>query len=808
MFPDLKFAFRAQLKSPGFTAVAILTIAVGIGANTALFSIFNKLVLHPLDLPESGRIVRLWTNNKERNVVGPVMSVPKFELFRDSQTSFSAIDAAAFNSAVLIRDGAEPEQLSSLNVTASFLPALGLQLARGRNFTKEEDALNGPPVCLLGYDIWKTRFGRRENIVGETIMLNGIGTTVVGILPEKLPGPIAFVQLLSPWPFNPPGLTPAQLAGGAGFLQVTARLKPGVTYEQADAEIHTISQRYKQANPGRLDANNDNELRTWIEEVVGPVRPTFVMLLTAVGFVLLIACANVSSLFLGRLSARHKEIAVRLSMGATRRQLVRQFLTETAVFCVIATLLGVLLAVWSLEGIQRLLVNQLPPNTVFTLDPLTLGFTIALSVLASLLIGLVPALSASRVNLADVLKDSARGSPGGVRGTRFRGFLIVAEVTLSVVLLIGSGLLLTSFIRLQHTPAGFNPHGVASAFINLPPQRYGTKAQQADFYYQVVDQLKANPQVKTAAAALSQPISGFGPRGVYAVEGRPIPPTSERAIAAINFVTEDYFSLLQIPLQTGRLFAPTDLEQSPGVVVINAAFAKRLFPDKATAVGQVLLRGQKADIKLEIVGVVGDVKSQGLNTPPPDTMYLPLRQWGGAGMSLVASTAGDPAALQSVLRTAVSAVDKTMALSFFTTMDSALQQSLGNQRVSAWLTGAFAGIALLLSAVGLYSVLAYAVTQRTSEIGIRMALGADKGQVISLILSQGMKLVALGLVIGLAGSAAGSRLLSSLLFEVKPLDPLVFGGVTVLFAIVAVLACLLPSLRAARIDPLVALRTD
>ena len=807
---NLKFAFRSLFKTPGFTAVAVLTIAVGIGANTALFSIFNQLVLHPIDLPDAGRLVRVWTNNKERNVVAPVMSVPKFEMFRDAQTSFSYIDASAFNSAVLTRDGAEPEQLSAISVTTSFVPALGLRLARGRNFTKEEDAPNGPPVCLLGYDIWKTRFGQRETLVGETIKLNGISTTVIGILPEKLPGPISFAQMLTPWPFSPPGLTPAQLSGGAGYLQVTARLKPGVSYEQADAEVRTISKRYAQANPGRLDANSENELRTWIEEQVGPVRPTFIMLLSAVGCVLLIACANVSSLFLGRLSARHKEIAVRLSLGATRRQLILQFLVETAVFCAMATALGVLLALWSLEGIQRLLINtnQLPANTVFSVDPLTLGFTIALSVLASLIIGLVPAVQASRVNLAEVLKDSARGSPGGARGSRFRGFLIVTEVTLSVVLLIGSGLLLASFFKLQSTPAGFTSRGVASAFINLPAQRYPTKAQQADFYYQVIAQLRATPQVKTASAALSLPISGFDPRGVYAVEGRPIPPTSERAIAAVNFVSEEYFSLLQIPLQTGRFFAPTDLEKSPGVVVINASFAKRLFPDKASAVGQVLLRGQKADIKLQIVGIVGDVKSQGLNTPPPDTMYLPLRQWGGVGMSLAVSTSADPAAMQAVLRIAVAAVDKTLAVAFFTTMDSALQQSLGNQRISAWLTGAFAGIALLLSAVGLYSVLAYAVTQRTSEIGIRMALGADKRQVISLILSQGMRLVALGLILGLGAAAAGARLLTSLLYEMEPLNPFVFGGVTVLFAVVAGFACLLPSLRASRIDPLAALRAD
>ena len=805
--PYLRFAFRSLLKTPGFTAVAVLTIAVAIGANTALFSIFNRLVLHPIDLPDADRIVRIWTNNQERNVVGPVLSVPKFELLRDQQTSFSSLDAAAFNSAVLTREGADPEQLSSLNVTTGFLPTLGLPPARGRNFTPEEDAANGPPVCLLGYDIWKNRFGQRESLVGETIMLNGIATTVVGILPEKLPAPISFVQMVSPWPFAPPGIQPQAVQGGAGFLQVTARLKPGISFAQADAEVRTLSKRYAAAYPGRLDATNENELRTWVEETVGPVRPTFVLLLAAVGLVLLIACANVSSLFLGRLSARQKEIAVRVSMGATRWQLIRQFLTETAVFCATAAALGVLFALWSLGAIERLLTGTLPAGTVLTLDGLTLAFTIALSAAAVLVIGLVPAWQASRVNLSEVLKDAARGAPGGARGSRFRNFLITTEVALSVALLIGSGLLLISFVKLQATPAGFNPRGIASAFVNLPAQRYATKGQQADFYYQVIENLRANPQVKGAAAALSLPISGFGPRAVYAVEGRPIPPTSERAIASLNFVSDDYFSLLQIPLQSGRLFAATDREKSPGVCIINASFARRLFPDKP-AVGQALLRGQNADIRLEIVGVVADVKSQGLNSPPPDTMYVPLQQWGGVGNTLVVSTSGDAAAMQSVLRASVAKVDKSLAISFFTTMDSALQQSLGIQRITAWLTGVFAGVALVLSAVGLYSVLAYAVTQRTSEIGIRMALGADKGQVINLILSQGLRLVAIGLGIGLAVSAAGARLLASLLYQIEPLDPVVFAGVAVLFSLVAVLACLLPSLRASRIDPLVALRTE
>jgi predicted permease len=806
---DLKFAVRALTKSPGFTAVAVLTIAVAIGANTALFSIFDRLVLNPLDLPEANRLVRIWTNNTERNVVGPVMSVPKYELFVEQQTSFSGIATYGFGGHTLVRENADPEQLPSLSVTQSWVPTLGLQLALGRNFTKEEDTPGGPPVTILGHDVWRNKFGARENIIGETVMLNGIGHTVVGVLPPQLPAPISFIQLVVPRPLEPPGLTPEQVRGGAGFLQVTARLKPGVSYEQADAEVRTISQRYKDAFPTRLDAGNNNELRTWTEEIVGPVRPTFYMLLTAVAFVLLIACANVSNLFLSRLTARHKEIAVRLSMGATRQQLIRQFLTETAVFCTVATLLGVLLAIWSLDGLERLLVNQFQfsTNTQFTLNAATLGFTIGLSALACSIIGLVPAWQASRVNLSEVLKDNSRGTPGGAKGGKFRAFLVVAEVALSVLLLIGSSLLLVSFIKLQRTPPGFNPQGIGGAFLNIPAQRYAAGSPQVLFLDQIIEKLRAHPQVKSVAAGTSLPVGGFGARTIYAIKGQPVPTADKRPVASLFIVTEDYFSMFSIPLKEGRLLTPQDRADTPGVCIINESFAKKLFPGKS-ALGESLLRGPRADIPHEIVGIVGDVKSGGLNTPPPDTVYFPFRQLPRGFLTLAARTDGDPAVLQNILRSAVASVDNTLATSNFQTMDAAIRNSLGLQRITAWLTGVFAGVALVLSAVGLYSVLAYAVTQRTSEIGIRMALGADKGQVVNLILSQGMKLVAIGLVIGLAASAAGTRLLSSLLYQIEPLNPLVFGGVTVLFALVAVLACLLPSLRASRIDPLVALRSE
>jgi predicted permease len=805
---DMKYAFRSLFKSPGFTIAAIFTIAIGIGANTALFSIFNTLVLSPIALPDAGRLVRIWTNNKQRNVAGPVLSVPKYRMFAEQQTVFSDISAAAFNSFILTRDGADPEQLSGLNVTASFVPTLGMPLVRGRNFTADEDKQNGPHVCILTYDVWKTRFGKREDLVGSTIQLDGVGTTVVGILAEGTPAPISFVQVLLPWPFNPTYLNDQQLEGGAGFMQVTARLKPGVTLEKAQAEVASISKRYQQEFPGRLDGTNENELRTWVEEQVGPVRPTFILLLTAVGFVLLIACANVSNLFLSRLTARHKEIAVRLSLGATRRHLVRQFLLESLIFCVFAATLGVGLATWSLHAAERVFTKQLQAPTTFSLDALTLAFTVGLSVLSSFAIGFIPAMQASNVNLADVLKDSARGTIGGARGTRFRGFLIVAEVSLSVVLLIGSSLLLVSFAKLQSTPAGFSTRGIASAFVNPAPERYPTRVEKVNFYYQVLDKLRSNPQVKFAAVTQGLPLTGNNMRGVYSVFGRPLPPLAERPIAYLDVATEDYFAMMGIPLKSGRLFQATDIDTSPLVCVINESFARKLFPNE-NPLGQFIVIGQQGQTKMEIVGIVGDVKANGLNTPPPETIYNSLRQIGGtAGQSIVASTVGDPNLLQPLLRAAVASVDRSLAVSAFATMDTQVAQSLGVQRVTAWLTGAFAAVALLLSALGLYSVLAYAVTQRTGEIGIRMALGAERGDVIRLVLSQGMRLVAVGLVVGLSVAAVGGRALTSLLYDVEPLNPAVFGGVTVLFTFVAIAACLVPSWRASRIEALVALRSE
>jgi predicted permease len=626
-------------------------------------------------------------------------------------------------------------------------------------------------------------------------------------MPPRMTNPFAATQIFVPRIFEVNGLTQQQVENGASYAQPIARLRPGTSLAQATAELAALSRAYGEEFSTKLDAQNLSEPRLFTESLVGNLRPTLYLLLGAVGFVLLIACANVASLFLGRLSARHKEIAVRQSLGATRAIIVRQFLLESLLFSAVAGVLGVLLAMWSLAALQSLVAAQLPPNVELSVDPGALLFTVGVTALSSLLVGLVPALQASKTQLVETLKDAGRGTPGGAKGKKFRSTLVVVEVALSVVLLVGSSLLLLSFLRLQRTPPGFQAEGVAAAFVGISPNRYRTEAERAQFFAEVIEQLQQVPQVKAAAVAIGLPLSGFAPISPYSISGQAILPLAQRPLAGLRIVSEDYFRLLSIPLREGRGFTPQDREGAPAVCIINESFARRLFPHESS-LGKVLLRGRDAEIPMEIIGVVGDVKANGLAAPVPDEIYYPFRQLGRPTMAVVARTDGDPAALQAFIRTAVATVDREQPISFFSTMEATLAQSLGVQRIVASLTTLFAGIALVLAAIGLYSVLAYAVAQRTGEIGLRMALGAQRGQVVGLIMRGGLSLVALGLVIGLAIAAGAARLIQSQLFSVQPLDPLVYGGVAVLFVLVATVACLLPSLRASRIDPLEALRTD
>ena len=802
---DFTAAVRGLWKTPGFSFVAILTIAVGIGANAALFSVYDRLVLNPVTIPRPSSLVAIWTNNPQVNFNAPAVSWPRYEVLRTEARSFRSIGISAFDNFTLTGNG-EPEQLNSQRVSASFLPTLGILPARGRNFTEAEDLPNGPAVCIISHELWQTRFGARESLVGDTITLNGQPWEVVGVMPPRLSPPFAQVQVFAPRVFEVGGLTPIQVQNGAGYAQPIARLKPDVSLKQAAGELAAISRSYQEQYAAKLDATSTSEPRMFVASLVGNLEPTFYTLLGAVSFVLLIACANVASLFLGRLTARHKEIAVRQALGATRVQVVKQFLVESLTFSCVAATVGTLLALWALSAVQSIVSSQLPPNADVELNWRALIFTAAITLVTALLVGLAPALQASRADLIGVLKDSARGSSSGGSG-RMRATLIVGEVVLSVVLLVGSSLLLISFVRLQQLPPGFEAKGAAAAFVGVPASRYGTPAQQAQFFSQVIERLRADGRVSGAAVAIGLPLSGFNPRFPYGVGGRPVLPLSQRPLANLGIVSEDYFRMMRIAIVAGRAFTADDRDGAPGVCIINESLAKRLFPGEP-ALGKIILRGRDAEIRAEVVGVIHDVKTNGPSVPAPDEVYYPFRQMARPGMAVVARTDGDAAALQAVIRTAVADVDQDQPISFFATLETNVSQSLGAQRIVASLTAIFAALALALSAVGLYSVLAYAVSQRTSELGIRMALGAQPGQVVRLVMANGLQLVALGLAIGLVGAAGAARLIQTLLFNVQPLDPLVYAGVAVVFTLIASLACLVPSMRASRIDPLIALRSE
>ena len=518
---------------------------------------------------------------------------------------------------------------------------------------------------------------------------------------------------------------------------------------------------------------------------------------------LLIACANVASLFVGRLSGRQKEIAVRQSLGATRAAVVRELLVESVTVAALAGLVGTALAHWALKAVGLLAAQQLPPNTEFALNWRAWCFIVGIALVSAVLVGLVPALQASKTDIVTVLKDATRGS-SGARGGRLRSSLIVAEVAFSVVLLVGSSLLLVSFISLERTPPGFDPTGVATAFVGLPPSKRVTPREQAEFFSQVIEELRRNPTITHATASLGLPVAGFGLQSPYSVAGRPILPLPQRPLGYFQVVSEDYFATLHIPIVMGRGFTADDRDTSPGVCIINQTIARHLFPGQSP-LGQVFLRGRDADVRMTVIGVIADVKSNGLNAPVPEEIYYAMRQLPKPALNVTARTTGDPALLQTAIRAAVAAVEHDQPISFFQSLDTLLAQSLGVQRLVATLTGCFAMIALVLAAVGLYAVVTYAVAQRRGEIGIRMALGARPGQVLGLIMGGGLKLVAFGLVLGLAGAAGMARLIATLLSNVQPLDPVIYGSVAGFFTLVAAFACFLPSFRASQIDPVVAL---
>jgi putative ABC transport system permease protein len=805
---DLRFALRSLLKTPGFTTVAVLTMAVAIGACAALFSVLQAVVLRPLPYPNPDTLVSIWSLNSERNLEAPALSWAKFEAYRERKDVFAEISMSAGNGFTLTEGTGEPEQVAGQHVSQNFLPVLGLSLARGRNFTADEDREGGPPVVILGHDLWQRRFNADPAILGRTVQIDGVARTVVGILPAKMPVPFNTTSLLVPRPLELPFLNPQQ-RNNAIVHTALARLAPGVTLAQANLRLQEMNAQFKAANPAHMDAQNRNELRTLTQQVLGNLGRTFWTLAGAVAAVLLIACANIANLFLARVSARQKEIAVRLSLGARRGEIIRQFIAESAVFSLAAGALGLLLAWWSLRGIQVLAGTQIPRADEIALDPGVLAFSLAASLIAALLIGLYPALQASRTDVQMVLKDTSRGAGGGTAAKAFRHLLVVAQVALSLTLLICAGLLVLSFYKLQKADLGFDPAGRATGIVNLPSSKYNKPELTREFYRRLDERLAATPELAAGGAITGLPLSGSGFFSPYAVKGRPLPPVTERPIASFRPSTPGYFAAAGLRLKAGRFFTSQDRFGGENVALINESFARKLFPNE-DPLEQYFLIGPNGDTPVRIVGVVKDVKSAGLAVPPPDEIYFPREQRGGAFMQVVAQAKPglSAAAVIPVLRRVLAEIDPNVALAQPLTMDDLVSQSIGVQRVTMALLITFAAIAALLAAVGVYSVMAYAVTQRTGEIGVRMALGASTASILGLVLRAGALQVGTGLLLGLVGAFTASKLLQQALYDVKPFDPLVFASVAAFFALVSTLACLIPARRAARLDPTLALRTE
>jgi predicted permease len=802
---DFRYALRQLLRQPGFTILAVVALALGIGANTVLFSTINTLFLRPLSYPQPEQLVRAWGSFPERGLDRANVSWPRYSAWRDGQQILTDFAAQSFTGFTLTGRG-DPENLNGIRVTENFFRTLGVQPQFGRVFNPDEDRPGGANVAMLSHAFWQKRFGGDQNILGQAVTLNGTSFTVIGIMPATLKFPFAQTQVWLPRVFEQEGLPPEIIERGTGFLTLLGRMKPGVTRAQADEQMHVIDRRYQAANPDKVDAKAGMSVVSFHEDLVGPQRPMLLTLFAAVGCVLLVGCANVANLLLARFTARRKEIAIRTALGATRARIVMQFLAESVLTAAIAGVLGVLLAIWGLDLLKKVAENFLPRVREISLDVNVLLFAVGLSLITGIILGLVPALHASRSDPIDSLKDSSRGSTGRQAG-RLRAGLLVAEVALSLVLVVGAVLLVDSFRRLQNVDPGFRAAGVTTFFVGLPPGSYPDIERQTLFFQNAIEKLKALPGVTDAAAGSNLPASDNGnTRSPAAVEGRPVPPVSDRLIAVRSTISPGFLETLGIPIKQGRDFNWRDRSNTPMVVIINESMAKKLFPGE-NPIGHRLITGIQS-IPREIVGVSGDVRAENLSLPPGVEMYYPSTQLDGAFQSVVVRSERPAASLRPELIAAIHSLDPGLPIDQVQSYTEVLSQASADRRLSMYLLGGFAGLALALAGMGIYSVIAYGVAQRTNEFGIRLALGAAARDVIGLVMKEGLRLSIVGLVVGLGLSFSVTRLMQRLLFEVSPSDPWLYSGVALFICGIAALACFVPALRATRIDPMQALRTE
>ena len=817
LWQDIRYGIRMLMKNPGFTAVAVLTLALGIGANTAIFSVVNAVLLRPLPYPEPDQLVQLrvdWSGSPS-SVIGSTTFV---EVKAQSQ---SLARIAAYSGGEMTLTGVgSAERVVAGAVTADFFPLLGIQPALGRNFTREEDTPNGPKAAILGHGLWQSRFGGDADVLGRTITLNEQSYTVVGILPARFQYPEPF-QLWTPLALGETGGTFVKYGEGMMLLKAIARLKPGVTLQQAQAELQTIAQRIQPGGPTATPGGNSRPrgeggegVLTLVglhEQVVGDVKGALLVLLGAVAFLLLIACANVANLLLARAAARQREMAVRAALGAGRLRVARQLLTESVLLSLAGGGLGLLLAFWGVRALGQWSGASLPSMHGIGIDAWVLAFTLGVSVITGLAFGLAPAVQAWRTDVNAALKEEGRGDTGGHRN-RLRHLLVVSEVALALVLLIGAGLLIKSFSRLMEVHPGFRTDGVLTFQVTLTGGK--SSPQKVNFVEQMVERLKALPGVQAAAATDSLPLTDFARIGVAVIEGRPPIDFSKVKRGEVTpvsrpTVTRDYFNAMGISVKNGRAFTSQDARPPAGSVIVNEAFEKHFFPGESAVGKRIRLMPGPAETRWQtVVGVVSDVRQSGLAGDVMPQVYSPDLEDVDDAMSFVIRVTGEPAGLISAVRGVVAEVEPNQALHNVMTMEQRLANTMTSRRLNVILLGSFAAVALLLASVGIHGVMSYLVTQRRREIGLRMALGAQSGRVLGMVIRQGIKLTLVGVSLGLAGALALTRFLRSFLYEVATTDVATYISISVLLLGVALLACYLPARRAAKIDPMEALRYE
>jgi putative ABC transport system permease protein len=798
---DLKFAVRMLAKSPGFTAVAILTLALGIGANTAIFSIVNAVLLRPLPFKDSAQLVRLRETHK--NVGNVSVSYPDFLDWREQSHSFAGM--AVINNVGFNLSGiAQPENIGGYAVSPNFLALVGVRPVLGRDLLPSEEKPGTAPVVLLSYQLWQSHLGGDPAAIGRSITLDGRSYSIVGVLPPTFRF-LDRTDVIVPIGVVAAGLTER---GERGDMDVVGHLSPGVTLSQAAVEINAIAARlanqYPQSNYG-FGAH----LESFREAFTGDTRFAVLVLFGAVVFVLLIACVNVANLFLVRGAARAREIALRLAFGASRGRVVRQMLTESLVLAVCGGVLGIVLGAWGISGLGYLLPADSLQTMGVRMDLSVLLFAAAMIVLVTFAFGLIPALQATRPDLDETLKDSARSATSTSAQYRLRGALAIAETALALVLLVGAGLMLKSLYHLIQVSPGFEPARVLTMEMDLRTDQYSKDPTILNFWQQVLERVRTIPGVESAAVGTVVPLTGSHRRSDVTIEGLPTPGPGEFPHPDCHVISAAYTSAMRIPLLRGRTFTDADDETAPLVGLVNATMARRFWTN-GDPVGKRILRGHPGgDGKwITIVGVVADTKLYGLDNPARLEVYYPYRQQPETDMNLVVRSAVDPASLTSAIRTAVAAIDKGQPIFDVHTMQQRVDDSISTRRLTLVLLGIFSALALILAAIGIYGVMAYSVALRTQEIGIRMALGAQRQDVLRLVLGQGAQIAFGGVAIGLAAAAALARLLSSLLFSVSSSDPMTFAAVAILLVAVALLACYIPARRAMRVDPIIALRYE